>query len=147
MVVAIIIAFGSAVVGAFLGAYLQRRWTPDPRPDITTLGEQLTAFHRHVEASDARPQIAALATQLDAFRQRVETIERERTELKNFSLELSLQSARMQYYQLSAKNNSDKKVRIETVNVEYEGVPLSRPSKPKAGEDWTIGPGESKEIA
>jgi hypothetical protein len=115
MVITIIIAFGSALLAAVLGAYLQRLWTPDPRP-----------------------QIATLATQLTTFQQRVETIEQERTELENFTLEISLQQAAPQNYILVAKNDSDRNVNVESVSIEYKGIPLSRPTKPKPSDDWTI---------
>src|SRR5437879_5403263 len=106
MVITIIIAFGSALLAAVLGAYLQRLWTPDPRPQITALGEQLRTL-------DPRPQITGLATQLTTFQQQVETIEQERTELESFTLEVSLQQAAPQNYILVAKNDSDRDVNVE----------------------------------
>ncbi len=123
MDITILIAFGSAIVAAVLGAYLQRLWTPDPRPQITALGTRLTAFQ-----------------------ERIETIERERAELENFSLELSLQQAASQHYILSVKNDSDREVKIETINLEYKGLPLSRPSKPKQMDDWKIGKRSEKQL-
>lgn len=151
MVVTIIVAFGSAIVGALLGAYLQRIWTPDPRPEITAVGEnlgeqmrsmdarpQITALAEQIKATDSRPQIGTLSTQVTDFQKRIEGIEQERTELENFTLELRLSQAQQANYILFAKNDSDKDVRVESVSIEYRGIPLCRPSKPKDGEDWTI---------
>jgi hypothetical protein len=45
----IVVAFAAAVVGALVGAYLQKLWTPDPRPEIAALGEQVTSFRKRVE--------------------------------------------------------------------------------------------------
>lgn len=123
LVLTILVAFVSAIMAAILGAYLQRRWTPDLRPQIIELGTKLTAFQ-----------------------QRVETLERERAELENFSLELSLQQAVSQNYIMVVKNDSDREVKIETVNLEYKGIPLSKPSKPKAGDDWRIGKRDGKQL-
>ncbi len=134
MVVTIIVV-GSAFLAAVLGAYLQRLWTPDPRPEITAVGKNLGD---QMKAMDPRPQIGALSTQLTAFQNRIEAIEKERTELENFTLELRLQQAQQANYILSAKNESDRDVKAEAVSIEYRGIPLCRPCKPKAGEDWTI---------
>lgn len=50
---AILLAFGSAlvgaVVGAVLGAYLQRKWTPDPSAEIVSLRRQVAEFQLRVE--------------------------------------------------------------------------------------------------
>jgi hypothetical protein len=150
MVVTIIVV-GSAFLAAVLGAYLQRIWTPDPRPEITavgkTLGEQMmsmdarpqiAALAEQIRTSDARPEISALSTHLTDFQKRIEAIEQERTELENFTLELRLNQAQQANYILFAKNDSDKDVRAESVSIEYRGIPLCRPCKPKDGEDWTI---------
>jgi hypothetical protein len=53
---AILLAFGSAlvgaVVGAVLGAYLQRKWTPDMSAEIANLRRQVTEFQSKVEAQE-----------------------------------------------------------------------------------------------
>ena len=58
---AILLAFGSAlvgaVVGAVLGAYLQRKWTPDPSAEIASLRRQVTEFQNKVEAQDNERKI------------------------------------------------------------------------------------------
>ena len=142
MVVTVIVVV-SAFLAAVLGAYLQRLWTPDPRPEITAVGKNLG---EQMAAMDARPAIGALSTQLTAFQTRIETIELERTEFENFTLELSLQQAQQANYIVTAKNDSDRDVRAETVSIEYRGVPLCRPCKPKDGEDWTIKKRSSKPL-
>jgi len=115
----IIVAFGAAL----FGAYLQRIWTPDPRPQIEALGAQLTKFQ-----------------------QRVETIEQERTELENFSLEMSLRQAASQNYILFVTNNSERVVNVETVSIEHNGMRLSKPIKPKPTDDWKIDKHSSKTL-
>ncbi|SRR6266478_2561743 len=131
----IIVAFGSAIVGALLGAYLQRLWTPDPRPEITAVGKDLGD---QMKAMDPRPRIGALSTQLTDFQKRIEAIEQERTEIENFTLELSLQQAQQANYIMEAKNDSDRDVKAESIVIEYRGIPLCRPCKPKKEENWTI---------
>lgn len=150
MVVTIIVV-ASAFLAAALGAYLQRLWTPDPRPEINAagknLGEQMrsmdarpeiAALAEQIRTTDPRPQISALTSHLTDFQKRIEAIEQERTEIENFTLELRLQQAQQGNYILSAKNDSDKDVKAESVGIEYRGIPLCRPTKPKEGEDWTI---------
>jgi hypothetical protein len=150
MVVTIIVV-GSAFLAAVLGAYLQRIWTPDPRPEITTVGKslgeqmrsmdarpQIAALAEQIRATDPRPEISALSTHLAEFQRRIEAIEQERTELENFTLELRLQQAQQANYILSAKNDSDRDIKAEAVSIEYQGIPLCRPTKPKEGENWTI---------
>ncbi len=142
----ILVAFGSVIVGAFLGAYLQKRWTPDARPELLSVGQQITAFQKHVETTDPRPEIIALGTRITSLQQRLETIEQERSELENFSLEISLQRAYSQDCSISVKNSSDREVVIESVNLTYKGVPLSRPGKPKPTDNWRIGPRSNGQI-
>lgn len=150
MVVTIIVV-GSAFLAAVLGAYLQRLWTPDPRPEITAVGKnlgeqmkamdarpQIAALAEQIRATDPRPEIGALSKQLTHFQNRIEAIEQERTELENFTLEVRLQQAQQANYILSVKNSSDRDAKAEAVSLEYRGIPLCRPTKPKDGEDWTI---------
>src|SRR5712664_961397 len=143
MVVTIIVV-ASAFLAAALGAYLQRFWTPDPRPEITAVGKDLG---EQMRSMDARPQITALAEQIGAMdprpaigalQQRIEAIEQERTEIENFTLELRLQQATQGNYIVSATNNSDLDAKAEAVFIEYQGIPLCRPTKPRQGQDWTI---------
>ena len=115
----IIVAFGAAL----FGAYLQRIWTPDPRP-----------------------QIEALRAQLTKFQERVETIEQERAELENFSLEMSLRQAISQNYILFVTNDSERVVYVETISIEYNGARVSKPTKAKQTDDWKIDAHSSKTL-
>ena len=90
------------------------------------------------EPSDPRPEIGALSTQLTEFQSRIEAIEQERAEFETFALELRLQQAQQANYIVVAKNDSDRDVKAEAVSIEYQGIPLCRPCKPKDGDDWTI---------
>ncbi len=149
MVVTIIVV-GSAFLAAVLGAYLQRIWTPDPRPEITAVGKslgeqmrsmdarpQIVALAEQIKATDPRPEISALSTHLTDFQKRIEAIEQERTEIENFTLELRLDQAQQGNYILFAKNDSDRDVKAESISIDYRGIPLC-PTKPKKGDDWTI---------
>jgi hypothetical protein len=62
-----LLAFGSAIVGAMVGAYLQKRWTPDPSAEI-----------------------AALRKQVAAFQERIETLEHQRAEFEHIAVTMSL---------------------------------------------------------
>ncbi len=44
-----LLAFGTAIVGAIVGAYLQKRWTPDLSPEITALRQQVADFQARIE--------------------------------------------------------------------------------------------------
>ena len=46
----IIVAIGAAVLGAVLGAYLQRMWTPDVSPQIEALRGQVAEFQSRIES-------------------------------------------------------------------------------------------------
>ena len=46
MVALVLVSFGSAIAGAILGAYLQRRWTPDPSAKIVALREELSTLRQ-----------------------------------------------------------------------------------------------------
>lgn len=120
---ALVIAFGAAIVGALLGAYLQKRWTPDPSVEIAALREQVAAFQ-----------------------QRIEAMEQERAESEHFALTASLMQAAPGNYIMLVNNNSDEEVAVESVTLMRGGVELSRPSRPGATADWRITPGSGKEI-
>jgi hypothetical protein len=49
MTAAILIALVSAVIGAIVGAYLQKRWTPDYSSELTALRRQVAAFQQPIE--------------------------------------------------------------------------------------------------
>ena len=49
MVAAVLLAFGSAIAGAVVGAYLQRRWTADPSAAVDALRKQLAVFQQRIE--------------------------------------------------------------------------------------------------
>lgn len=119
----VLLAFGSAIVGAILGAYLQERWTPDPSAEI-----------------------AALRQQVAAFQQRIETMEQERADSENFALTMSLQQAVAGNYIMVVKNDSDEEVAVEFVNLTRDDVELSRASKPTPTDDWRIAPRTGKQI-
>ncbi len=120
---ATLLAFGSAVVGAILGAYLQRRWTPDPSAEIAGLRQQLVTFQ-----------------------ERVETLERERVETEHFALTVSLLHAHSGYYALLVKNDSDEEVTVEAVNFARGDVELSTAARSKTPGEWTIGPRSGRQL-
>jgi hypothetical protein len=44
-----LIAFASAIVGAVLGAYLQKIWTPNPSKEIVLLRQEVADFQQRIE--------------------------------------------------------------------------------------------------
>jgi hypothetical protein len=91
---AILLTFGSVIVGAIVGSiltwYLQRRWTHDPA----------------VEVVELRKEVAAIREQFADFKQNVETKEKERAELEHFPLAMSLQQGSPGNYIGNAKNEA-----------------------------------------
>ncbi len=130
----ILVAFGSAIVAAILGAYLQRRWTPDPAAEVAEL----------------RKEVAGIRKEFAEFKQNVETKEKEHAEFEHFPLAMSLQQGTPGNYIGSAKNDSKHKVSIETIQIlrgdtDHES-PLTEPVKPRKTDDWTLEPGGNKSI-
>jgi hypothetical protein len=135
---AIVLAFGSAAVGAIVGSiltwYLQRRWTHDPAAEVVEL----------------RKEVAAIRGQLAEFKQNVEATEKERAEFEYFPLAFSLQQGAPGGFTGVVKNDSKHKVSIETVQIlrgdtNHES-PLTEPVKPRGTDDWTLEPGTGKTI-
>lgn len=133
---AILLAFGSVIVGAIVGSiltwYLQRRWTHDPAAEVVEL----------------RKEVAAIREQFAEFKQNVETTEKERAEFEHFPLDMSLLQGAPGSYIGNAKNESKHKVSIETVQIlrgdtSHES-PLTEPVKPRKTDDWTLEPGSGK---
>jgi hypothetical protein len=123
LLVPVIVGFGAAL----LGAYLTKRWTPDPRPEFKELG--------------------------DGLKTELETLERERSERENLleelahlPLEVQLVQAVPQAYIAVVKSGSAERVDIGPVNLECDGVRLSTPAMPRDGEDWSIEPHGGKRI-
>jgi hypothetical protein len=119
----VLIAFGSAIIGAIVGAYLQKRWMPDPSAEIAGLRKQVTAFQ-----------------------QRIETLELERAESEHLRVSMSLQQGAPGSYIMPVKNDSDEEVAAEGVNLVYDDVELSNPTGPKSTDSWKIAPHSGKQI-
>lgn len=116
-VVTIIASFGAA----YLGALLQRKWTPNPVPSIEKLGGRI-----------------------EELRERMGAIERERLECENFTLGIWLRQTNLSLWIVEVKNETDKDVYVDTIQFfRGDDTPLSRPEKPKEPDDWRI-PGHSQ---
>ena len=109
--VTIIASFGAA----WLGARLQRKWTPNPVPPIEAVGGRIAEL-----------------------RQRMEEIEQERIESVNFSLAMKLQQGAEGNYLLDVRNDTAKEVTVETVQIFRGDAPLSAPYKAKPTDEWRI---------
>jgi len=133
---AFLLTFGSALVGAIVGAilawYLQRRWTHDPAAEVVEL----------------RKEVAAIREQFAEFKQNVETKEKEDAEFEHFALDMSLQQGAPGSYIGTAKNSSKHKISIETIQIlrgdTSHDSPLTEPVKPRKTDDWTLEPGSGK---
>jgi hypothetical protein len=111
-VVTVIASFGAA----YLGALLQRKWTPNPIPSIEKLGGRV-----------------------EEVRQRIEAIELERLERESFTLGIGLRQASLNSWIVEVKNGTDKDVYVETIQFfRGDDTPLSRPEKPKEPRDWLV---------
>ncbi len=118
-VVTIIAAFGAA----WLGARLQRKWTPNPIPSIDALGGRITEL-----------------------RQRMEAAEEERIESEHFTLAMQLRQAVAGNYILEVRNDTNKDATVETVQFFRGDAPLSDPNKPKPTDDWCIPARSGKQL-
>lgn len=114
-VVTIVAAFG----GAWLGAALQRKWTPNPIPVIDELGRNL-------------------AQRITELQEQTEAIEQERIGAEHFTLGMQLQQGSVGNYILHVHNDTDTDVIIETVQFFRGDAPLSDRNKPKSTDDWRI---------
>jgi len=118
--VAIVASFGAA----YLGALLQRKWTPNPIPSIEKLEGRV-----------------------EEVRQRIEAIEQERLECESFTLGIWLRQASLNSWIVEVKNETDKSVCVETIQFfRGDNAPLSGLDKPKNPDDWCIPARSQKQI-
>lgn len=117
--VTIIAAFGAA----WLGARLQRKWTPNPVPSMEALGDRITELQQRIEAN-----------------------EEERIESEHFILAMRLQQGVAGNYILDVRNDTDRDVTVETVQLFRGDAPLSDPNKPKPTDDWRIAAHSGKQL-
>lgn len=121
--VTIVAAFG----GAWLGAALQRKWTPNPIPVIDQLGQKL-------------------AQHITELQEQTKAIEQERVESEHFNLDMQLQQGTAGNYILQVRNDTETDVIIETVQFFRGDAPLSNPNKPKSTDDWRIPAKSGKQL-
>lgn len=135
---AILLTFGSVIVGAIVGSiltwYLQRRWTHDPAAEVVEL----------------RKEVAAIREQFTEFKRNAEMKEKEHAEFEHFPLAMSLEKGSPGSYNGNARNESKHRVSIETIQIlrgdtSHES-PLTEPVKPRKTDDWTLEPGSNKSI-
>jgi hypothetical protein len=118
--VTILAAFGAA----WYGASLQRRSTPNPIPAIEAVGGRIGELRR-----------------------RMEEIEQERIESENFTLGMKLQQGQVGSYLLDVRNDADKDVTVETVEIFRGDASISAPYKAKPTDDWCIAAGSIKTLS
>jgi hypothetical protein len=109
--VTILASFGAA----WLGARLQRKWTPNPVPPIEAVGGRITELQK-----------------------RIEEIEQERIESENFTLAMRLQQGQVGSYLLDVGNDTDRDVTVESVEIFRDDASISGPYKAKPTDDWRI---------
>jgi hypothetical protein len=124
MIGVILLSFGSAIVGAALGAYLQKRWTPNLAPELKALRGQLTAFQ-----------------------QRIETLEQERIDAAHLPIFVSLERGEHSKYTLLARNESDEEILVQSVGTLRDGIELSALGRPTQPDDWRIAPHSSHQLS
>jgi hypothetical protein len=99
----------SALIGAVLGAYLQRRWTPDYSERFAALQEQVAALQKQNE-----------------------TMEQERAEAEHLRLNISLQQGYVRNYIIVVENDSDREIAMEKIGLRRNDVWLCEMCVPKA---------------
>ena len=137
MLITIFGAIVGAVIGAILTWYLQRHWTPEP-PDPTA------------EVAELRKDVAGIREQFADFKQKAEAKEKERLEFEDFPLSMLLQQGSPGSYIGNARNDSNHKVSIETIQIlrgdtTHESQ-LTEAVKPRPTDDWTLEPGSGKSL-
>jgi hypothetical protein len=128
---AFVLAFGAAIVGAILGAYLQKRWTPD----------------QSVETAALREQVSALRGQVATFQAYIEKVEKERADIEHFPLHFSLRQAAQGNYIVLVQNDSNDDVRIDSVRLTRNEIDLSGAAKPAKPDEWGLSPHSGKQIS
>jgi hypothetical protein len=113
----------SALIGAVVGAYLQRRWTPDYSKKLDDLQEQ----------------VAALEVQK-------ERMEQERAEAEQLRLNMSLRHGYVRNYVVLFENDSDREITIEKVGLRRDDVWLCEMCVPKVESGLMVGPRSGKQI-
>lgn len=117
MIGTILMSLGYVVVGAILGAYLTKRWTPNPTPELT-----------------------ALRGELADFKERIDTLERERVDVGHLPIFISLENGENGNYSLTVRNESDEELAVQSVSMLWEGVDLSRSGWPPKPDEWRVKP-------
>ena len=142
--VTIIAAFGAA----WLGARLQRKWTPNPIPSIDAIGGQISELQKQIEATNPVPSVEALGGRITELRHRMEAIEDERIEAEHFTLGMQLrQASGGNNYILDVRNDTNKDVLVETVQFFRGEAPLSDSNKkPNPSDDWCIPAHSGKQL-
>ena len=124
-----IVTIAASFGAAWLGAWLQRNWTPDPRPDIRAVEARVNELRRPIENVEGRVQ---------ELRQRVDEIEQDRVEGEGFTLGVRLRQADIMNWIIEVKNDTSQDVYVETIQFFRDGTPLSGIDKPKNPTDWLI---------
>lgn len=120
-IVGIVAAFGAARYGA----WLQKKWTPDPIPAIKSV-----------------------EMRVNELRQRVDEIEQERAENETFTLGIRLGQASFgNCYVIEVQNDTDKDVRVESVQFFLGETALSAPDAPKPTDNWIIPAHRRKQLS
>jgi hypothetical protein len=114
----------SAVLGAIVGAYLQKRWTPD-----------------------LVPELASLQVHLAKFQERIETLESERVDASHLPIFISLELGEHSKYTLMVRNDSDEALIVQSVNTLYDGIAIAGAGRPTGPDDWKIGPRTTDKIS
>ncbi len=134
MLVLVVVSFGSAIAGALLTWYLQRRWTPDPAAEVVALQKQVAALHKQVAA----------------FQQQAKTMEEERAKFEQLPLDISLYQGAPGSYIANVRNESEHEISIETIQIlrgdSADDCPLSETAKPRPTDDWKLAPRAGKQL-
>ena len=107
----------------YFGAWLQRKWTPDPIPAV----------------NEVRKATENVEVRVKELHDRVDANERERLDRENFRLGIKLvQATRNNPYGIEVTNPYSTKVAIDSIQFFLDNVALSSPDKPAPKDNWVV---------
>lgn len=87
---------------------------------------------------------------MKAAREDMSTKGKEQAEFENFPIDVSLQQGSPGNYIVNVRNNSERDVTVETIQIlrgdDVGECPLTEAAKAKPNDDWKVGPRSGKQL-